>query len=237
MNGYDLSRAWFDFAFETKECKTQHTALYMWMIELNNRLGWKNEFGLPTHDTMEGLSIGNKQTYLNALRDLKKWGFIKIIQESKNQFQACIVSICRVKNAPTKHTALDNMLLQNRSGIDTSIGISTGVSIVPIDKQINHETNKPLNNSERVPFLSFYDQYGKKRDFAKCEKKWNSLSARDQQKAIAALPGYKKSTPDVQYRKNPLTWLNGKCWLDEIEAAAPTADNPYEVKPLANNEW
>ena len=87
MTGYELSRKWFDFAFEKKEAKTQHTALYLWIIELNNRLGWKVEFGLPTNGTMEGLSIGNKNTYLSALKDLKDWGFIDIIRESKNQYQ------------------------------------------------------------------------------------------------------------------------------------------------------
>ena len=48
MTGYELSRKWFDFAFEKKEAKTQHTALYLWIIELNNRLGWKVEFQLAT---------------------------------------------------------------------------------------------------------------------------------------------------------------------------------------------
>jgi len=98
-NGYDLSRRLFDFAFEHAEAKCQHTALFMWIIELNNRLGWKEQFGLPTHATMEGLHIGNKSTYINALRDLAKWNFIQIVKESKNQYASTVVSLCRSKKA------------------------------------------------------------------------------------------------------------------------------------------
>lgn len=143
INGYSLSRAWFDFAFEKKECKVQHTALYMWIIELNNRLGWKEQFGLPTHDTMEGLSIGNKNTYYSALRDLNDWGFVTIVVESKNQYQATIIEICRSKSDTALTPALDTALIQHErqhcSGIDASI--------VPIVKP---ETNNKLTNKPKT---------------------------------------------------------------------------------------
>jgi hypothetical protein len=145
-NGYDLSRKWFDFSFEHSEVKCQHTALFMWIIELNNRLGWKEQFGLPTYATMEGLHIGNKRTYLAALGDLSKWGFIEIIKESKNQYSSTLISICRSKKATALHTALDTALIQHSNGIDHSIDTTTA----PIDKQRNQETKKPRNN--RVVF-------------------------------------------------------------------------------------
>lgn len=140
MNSYILTRKWFDFAFEHPECKVYHTALFCWIIELNNRLGWKPQFGLPTHDTMEGLSIGNKNTYLSALRDLAKWGFIEIIKESKNQYQACIIEICRSKSEPAQQSALDTALIQHSIQQCSGTGSGIDTSIVPIDKPINQET-------------------------------------------------------------------------------------------------
>jgi hypothetical protein len=77
MNGYELTRKWFDFAFETHEAKAVHTAVFLWLVELNNRLGWKKQFGVPTMDTIEGLSIGNKRTYLAALHDLDNWDLFR----------------------------------------------------------------------------------------------------------------------------------------------------------------
>jgi hypothetical protein len=148
MNSYILTRRWFDFAFITKEAKSNHTALFCWIIELNNRLGWKPEFGLPTQDTVEGLSIGNKNTYLKTLRDLAEWKFIDIVQESKNQYQSCIIRICYVKNDTAQGTALDTALIKHDIQHEYGTGYSTVVSMVSsidtIDKPLNQETNKHL---------------------------------------------------------------------------------------------
>lgn len=147
-NGYSLTRRWFNFSFEKKEAGVYHTALFVWIIELNNRLGWKQEFGLPTSETMEGLSIGNKSTYHATLKDLEAWGFIKIIRLSKNQFQSCIISVSRYESEPPQRSALDTALIQQ--GGQHGNGIDTG--IVPIVKPINKETKKPIEE-RKAEFL------------------------------------------------------------------------------------
>lgn len=144
-NGYSYSRAWFDFAFDSTEVKPVHTALFFWIVELNNRLGWKEQFGLPTMVTMEGLSIGNKRTYLAALNDLCTWGFVEIVSESKNQYNSTLIKLCCGKKATAKVTALDTAM--QRQG--NSTGHSEGHSTAPIDKQRNNETKKPRNNETR----------------------------------------------------------------------------------------
>lgn len=229
LSGYDLARRWFDFAFEKRECKSQHTAIYMWIIELNNRLGWKSEFGLPTSDTMEGLSIGNKNTYLDALRDIAAWGFITIIKESKNQYQACIIQLCRSKSEPARSTALDMALIHHGYSIDNSNGVGIGFSTVPIDKPVNNETIKPINNIPEAvasatleivlnfSFKEFWDLYDKKvGSWDKIKKKWEKLKPDDRQEIMDYLPKYKTAQPDKKYRKNPDTFLNNKSWKDEI---------------------
>ena len=144
MNGYDLSRQWFDFAFETPECKAQHCALYCWMIELNNRLGWKKQFGLPTVNTMEGLSMTNRNVYLSTLKDIEKWGFITIVKLAKNQNSSCLIELSHIKSDTASDTALDKALI--RHGYDTIHDIDT------IDKPRNQETKKPRNVKARESF-------------------------------------------------------------------------------------
>jgi hypothetical protein len=46
--------------------------------------------------------------------------------------------------------------------------------------------------------------------------KFAKLTVKEKQLIAEKLPLYIASTPNTQYRKNPLTWLNGKCWNDEI---------------------
>ena len=142
MNWYELSRRMFDFSFENKECGVYHIAIYMWIVELNNRLWWKEEFWLPSHDTCDWLSIGNKNTYLNALRDLEKWWFIKIIKESRNQFSCTIVSICHIKSDTATDTALDTALIR--------LSTRHWYAIDTIDKQVNQETSKPRNKETNI---------------------------------------------------------------------------------------
>lgn len=146
LTGYELSRQLFDFAFERPKCKVQHIALFLWIVELSNRLGWKKQFGLPTNASMEGLSIGDKRTYLSALKDLQQWGFIKIVQEAKNQFQSCIIEIChsRITTADTTAnvTALDSAVIRHSN--DTNSATRSGTTT--IDKQVNKETKKSKTN-------------------------------------------------------------------------------------------
>lgn len=66
-------------------------------------------------------------------------------------------------------------------------------------------------------FIEFWNLYDKKRDKDKCQKKWKRLNKDEKVRIFKHVPRYVAATPDKQYRKNPLTYLNGRCWEDEIE--------------------
>jgi hypothetical protein len=153
MNGYQLTRRWFNFTFEHTEAKAQHTAIYCWLIELNNRLGWKDEFTINTQFTMEGLSIGNKNTYLSALSDLENWGFIKTIRPSVNQNYGRVITLRCYDNDTAVHTAtttaMDTALIQQND--------DNGNGSVPIVKQVNQETTKPVNHKPIYTQKDFSD--------------------------------------------------------------------------------
>ena len=65
-------------------------------------------------------------------------------------------------------------------------------------------------------FEEWWCSYAKKRGRKKAEAKWNKLSAEDRKACMNATPAYVASTPDPVYRKDPLTYLNGECWNDEL---------------------
>lgn len=133
MTGYEFSRNWFDFSFESpQKVKPIHTAIYFFAIERCNRLGWKEEFGFPTDLAMEALGIKNYRTYIRALQDLVNWGFINWIQKSKNQYTANIIALAKNNNATS--AALDKALSHQHT--------KQVQSIASINKPINHQ---PLN--------------------------------------------------------------------------------------------
>jgi len=64
MNGYELSRNWFDFAFENNSKVTaNHGMLFFWLIEINNRLGWAKEFQITAKECMQGMGCHSHNTY------------------------------------------------------------------------------------------------------------------------------------------------------------------------------
>lgn len=134
LNGYDLSRAWFDFCFENPEkIKPNHTALYFFSIEHCNRLGWKKKFGLPTSMAMEAIGIKSYNTYIETLKDLVEWGFIVMVEKSKNQYSSNIVALSNFNKALDK--ALDKALIKH----GTKQGESTSESIDSINKPLTIE--------------------------------------------------------------------------------------------------
>lgn len=154
LTGYDLSRAWFDFCFENPDkTNTNQTALYFFIIEHCNRLGWKDKFGLPTTMTMEALSIKSYNTYKEALGKLVEHGFIKMIEKSKNQYSSNIVALSKNNKAPNK--ALDKAFIKH-----TSKQVQSNDSI---DKPIT--INKEPLESRKLKFADtlkpFLESYGK----------------------------------------------------------------------------
>lgn len=72
-------------------------------------------------------------------------------------------------------------------------------------------------NETNESFEIFWSMYGKKvGSKIKLKKKWERLSKATREKIFIHVPKYVASTPDVQYRKNPETYLNNQAWEDEI---------------------
>lgn len=112
LNGYDLSRSWFDFAFEHPDLiSPNHAALFFFAIENCNRLGWKKQFGLPATMAMEAIGIRSYNTYKKVFDDLVEWGFFKLVQKSKNQYSSNVIALSIFEGAIDK--ALDKALTKH----------------------------------------------------------------------------------------------------------------------------
>ena len=95
---------------------------------------------------------------------------------------------------------------------------------------------KEINNKEE--FEIFWNEYNKKVDKANTEKAWSKLTPEEVQKILANVKFYTLANPDLQYRKNPLTYLNGKCFNDEvINLKNPINQVALNDKPIIPNEW
>jgi hypothetical protein len=197
MNSYELSRIWFDFCFENPEkIKPNHTALYFFIIEHCNRLGWKEKFGLPMEMAKEAIGISNYRTYSKTFIDLVNWGFIIIHQKSKNQYSANVIAI--VKNTKAHTKALD-IAMQKHSQKQVH-------SIVGIDKPNNLITKEPNNIYRQFAHLKISIE-----DFEKLNLEYTKELIDE---VFDRIENYKKNT---QYKS---LFLTAKNWLKKEKSSA-----------------
>jgi len=83
------------------------------------------------------------------------------------------------------------------------------------------------NILEQFPFEEFWELYGKKVGRFNCQKKYSKLTHQERMAIFEHVPRYVESTPDITFRKNPQTYLNGRCWEDEVI---------YKSKPIGKME-
>ena len=146
MNSYNLSRSLFDYSFEnTGKIKPNHIAVYFFAIEHCNRLGWKEQFGFPTSMVMEAVGISSYNTFKKVLKELIEFGFIEMIQESKNQYQSNIIALSKFDKALDK--ALDKAMINHLTKQDKSTDQDTAQSIDSINK--HQTTNKETSNHKQ----------------------------------------------------------------------------------------
>jgi len=164
INGYSLTRKWFDFCFENPDLiRPSHSALYLYILDVWNRFGQKEKFGLPALHTMEAIGIKSKNTYYKTFYELIEFGFIKIIQKSINQNTANIISLTAISNFKSAgKSAHDSALIQQ-----VSQQVSQQVEHSITSKQLNKETSEPFivgNEKDRehfsnIPTLEEYQKY------------------------------------------------------------------------------
>lgn len=194
MNSYELSRDFWDFAFENPEkIKPNHCAIYFFAVEHCNRLGWKEKFGFPTTMVMDAVGIKSYNTFLNGLNDLVEFGFIKMIERSKNQYSANIIALSKFDKA------LDNTLDKAFINHATKQSESTVQSIDSIDKPINNKTNKQIYRSFAHLSLSITD-------YEKLEAEYDKRTI---DMVLDSIENYKKNNT---YKS---LYLTAKKWLSK----------------------
>jgi len=228
--GYELSRAWFDFAFENPEKITpNHTALFFFAIEHCNRLGWKEKFGFPMEMAKNAIGIKNYRTYSNAFNDLVDWGFFVMHQKSLNQWSANIIALAKNTQAnaeanttaPTK--ALDKAMQRHLQSHSQKQRIGS----VGIDKQI-HNNTVTINTVRSEQFERFWKYYKKGSKKASREK-FLKLTDAECEVIKIHLPAYFKANPDKKFRKDAERYLSNRLWEnDDIEQLSQKATLPKD---------
>lgn len=147
LDYYALMRNFWDFAFENPEViKPVHCALYAFTVEHCNRLGWKQKFGLPASMVLDAIGIKSYSVYKKTFDELVDFGFIEVIQYSRNQHSSNIVALkenCKANYKAYDKASVKHVTKQVPKHITTHLPKHGEYNNTNI-----HNTNLPINNSE-----------------------------------------------------------------------------------------
>lgn len=190
------------------------------IIELNKKL-LNVQTGIKDFDTVKE-ELGNR-----LVRVKEQYYFIpKFIKYQYPDFpkstvktQASAIKILKEFNL------LDNSSLTVREELDNSYGNGYGNgngngngNAHLSEKHSDDSTLSVSKDTNSIfTFEEFWNLYDKKESKLLTEKKYSKISEKDRELIKKTLPAYINKTPDKQFRKNPLTYLNSKLWLDEPE--------------------
>lgn len=160
MNGYNLAHRFFDWAFSHREdFKPTVSALYFYLIEVCNKLGWKPEFSISSKECMEGMGVSGYNTYKQAFDTLCKHGFVKVLKKGCNSYQANIITLLnfdRVTNEVTDKAPTEYERSNEQSNGDIHKTYKTNETIKTNSRNIEKQKN---NYGEFVTLTS--DEYSK----------------------------------------------------------------------------
>ncbi len=145
---FTLTKRFWKWAAENPEkVKPAIVAVYFSAVELCNKLGWPDKFGIPTDTTRELTGISSRTTYTKVFNELVENGLVMLIRKSPNQHKSTIIAFpkneqARFKNPDTAVSKNEQAHIQareqQRDGTDTIIK--------PLKTDINFKDN--INNAD-----------------------------------------------------------------------------------------
>ncbi|MEI8573575.1 helix-turn-helix domain-containing protein [Methylomonas sp. LW13] len=202
-----------------------------------------NDTGMHRETVMEAIKQLEASNIISVTRKCGAGSSYKFIGFNyKNQSDNADQSIDtdRKQSADADHLSPENQSTNidqsvnadpNQSTItdpNQSVNTDTNQEIEPVNKTIKRKDKK--SSSAPNAFSEFYSAYPRKKSRQKAESAWKKINPDEMLLAeiMSGLDLAKKSRDwlkdDGQYIPYPATWLNGRCWEDEINSSPSATD-------------
>lgn len=167
----------------------------------------------------------------NMFADLRAIGIVPEFNIKMQALRELHAQNCQLGNAKTVPQK-ENVSGTSQERLVDASG-TTKIEPITTNQEPVTNTNGDDEKSLNIPFDVFWKTYAKSVAKDKCEAKWKSLSAKVREQIMQHLPAYVASKPVKKFRKDPMTYLNGKGWLDDIIVDEPN-DNQQPNPSYSN---
>lgn len=201
-----------NFLYKTKKPHTRREAWEDMLLEVN----FTDEFCILGNEKIE-CKRGQSTLCLESWGKVFNWKskskvkrFFDLLKKNEmicveNLVKTTRITICNYESYQGDRNTDETQMKRKRNTDETQTK--------PIKEYKERKEEKNISTSK---FDLFWDTYDKKVGREKCLEAWKNIPESEIEKILEHVPRYVASTPDIKYRKNPLTYLNGKHWNDEI---------------------
>lgn len=104
INGFRQISAFYEWLHNNQDIpvKPHHISIYFYILQESNRQNWVEWIKFRFSDAMTGAAIGSKQTYYNAIKDLREWKLIHYKAGTNSLVMPAVSIIQLYKNEPLR---------------------------------------------------------------------------------------------------------------------------------------
>lgn len=192
---------------------------------LKHILLYVNDENPETENILVRMAFGHMKPMLKA--DLSRWESIREIRTKNGR---------KGGQANAKQTEANAKQLE-AVNVNVNDNVNDNVNVNVNDTSIETQTRKNSRESDKEKkteaFEFWWNAYDKKVDRKKCLKKFLTLPMDQMRECYEHTKRYVNASPDAQYRRNPLTYLNNENWKEEHLTIKRSTNNNESIHSKA----
>jgi len=207
----------------------------------------KKSAAIPTETFMRVLGTNRPNTVYDQVKKVVKTGLVQVtkrsgcvnhysINQESDLWQKAQVVAENASSVEKRHKVVAESDTGVVSKSDSAVVAESDTLIKTSKENIKDNIKDSANTHDKpkatvkktkslnISFDVFWKTYAKSVAKDKCEAKWTAFSDAVREQIMQHLPAYVASTPVKKFRKDPMTYLNAKGWLDDIIVDEPSVN-------------
>ena len=171
----------------------------------------------------------SKNTITKATNELEDLGVILVKRRARmaSYYQVSVKGVAKVCNSVKDSLETEEILnLEPQTLQEDSAPVAPTLVVVEVTEVITVEEDAEDIATPDRGFEIFWSMYDKKVNKVASLKAWGKLRPTDHMAIMQHVEVYVESTPEKQFRKDPVNYLKDRVWEDEVVQRAPISEAP-----------
>ena len=171
----------------------------------------------------------SKNTITKATNELEDLGVILVKRRARmaSYYQVSVKGVAKVCNSVKDSLETEEILNLEPQTLQEEVApVAPTLVAVEVTEVITVEEDAEDIATPDRGFEIFWSMYDKKVNKVASLKAWGKLRPTDHMAIMQHVEVYVESTPEKQFRKDPVNYLKDRVWEDEVVQRAPISEAP-----------